>query len=387
MPRFPRVSPTTDTLSSSVFSSLLARARERGGLVHPLHVGDTYRDPPVHARAETMKTAEIDRLHNYSPVQGEPVLLDAIAKKLALRSGKSIARDDLQVMSGATAGLSVVVHALFDPGDEIVIPSPYWPLIRGIVAGRGAVPVEVPMFDRLADRGFDPERALADAINERTAAIYVNTPSNPTGATFSPDVLAIVARLAKKHDLWILCDEAYEELWFGERPEPAWARPDFAGRTVTTHTLSKGYALAGSRIGFTHGPSDAMRAIRGLQTFTTYCAPRPLQLAAARAIEGAGDWVEETRLLYREAARRSSEALGIPMPDGGTFLFFDASRWFTPGEALQGFLERAVDAGVLLTPGTASGRHFTTHARLCFTSVPPAELDDALARMRTLIAT
>jgi N-succinyldiaminopimelate aminotransferase len=74
------------------------------------------------------------------------------------------------------------------------------------------------------------------------------------------------------------------------------------------------------------------------------------------------------------------------MPEGGTFLFFDAARWFAPGESLQGFLERAVDAGVLLTPGTASGRHFATHARLCFTSVPPAELDDALERLRTLIA-
>src|SRR5688572_12092060 len=126
MPRFPRVSPTTDTLSASVFSSLLARARDRGGHVHPLHVGDTYRDPPDVARAETMRSARSARVHNYAPVQGEPALLDAIAKKLASKSGRRVAPEDVQVMSGATAGLTVVVSALLDPGDEIVIPSPYW---------------------------------------------------------------------------------------------------------------------------------------------------------------------------------------------------------------------------------------------------------------------
>jgi N-succinyldiaminopimelate aminotransferase len=280
VPRFPDVAATSSELSDRVFSRLAEKAKARGGRVHALHVGDTWLEPFEGARAEQQKTADLPRLHNYAAVQGEPMLLDAIERHLERRAGVRVERELVQVMSGATAGLAVVCEALLDPGDEVILPSPYWPLIRGIVHKRGARPVEVPFFDRATDPAFDPEAALEAAVTPRTAALYLNSPHNPTGAVLGERELSAFARVAARHGLWILSDEVYEELAFAGPPPATWARPDMRGRAIAVHSLSKAYGLAGSRVGFAHGPPEAMRAIRGVQTYSTYCAPRPLQRGA-----------------------------------------------------------------------------------------------------------
>lgn len=387
MPRFPRTTSTADGLSDRIFSDLGARARARGGRIYALQVGDTYLDPPAIMRAEAQRTSEHVRLHNYAPVQGEPVLLDAIVERLSARGGLPIDGELVQVTNGGTSGLSVIAQTLLDPGDEVLLPSPYWPLARGIFASRGAVPVQVPLFTRLDEPGFDVEETLERAVTPRTAALYVNTPNNPTSRVLPPEALAAMARVAARHDLWLLCDEAYEELWLGDAPPaPAWAREDFRGRSVAVHTLSKGYGFAGARIGFVHGPAEAMRALRSVNTFATYCAPRPFQLGAARGLREADAWLDEARALYREAGTRAARALGVRLPEGGTFLFVDVSAHLRPGEeTCAPFLERALDAGVWLTPGSASGSDFPRHVRLCFTAVPPGDLDEALRALAPLL--
>jgi N-succinyldiaminopimelate aminotransferase len=288
-------------------------------------------------------------------------------------------------MPGATAGLAIVAAALLEPGDEVLLPSPFWPLIRGIVASRGCAPVEVPFFTRLGETGFDPEAALEAAIGPRTAALYVNSPHNPTGRVLRGSVVDAVARVAARHDLWVLADEAYEELNYGEPTPAIWARDDLRDRTVAVHTFSKSYALAGARVGYAHGPPEAMQAIRGVQAFTNYCAARPMQLAAVRALEEGDGWLAAAREAYRGAAIAAASAVGVSVPEAGTFLVFDAAPHFAPGEGLDGFLKRCLDAGVLLTPGDAIGRDFATWVRLCFTAVPPDQLEEALARLAPVL--
>src|SRR5262249_8401422 len=156
----------------------------------------------------------------------------------------------------------------------------------------------------------------------RTTAIYVNTPHNPTGATLSERTLAGIAQLAEKHGLWVLSDEVYEDVWFGEQaPQSVFARPDFAARTIATHSISKGYGMAGARVGYTHGPAEIMEVIRGVQTFYSYCAPRPMQFGAARALEAGDSWLADMRRCYASAGRLAAQALGLAAPQGGTFLF------------------------------------------------------------------
>lgn len=386
MPRHPRAASTAESLSDRVYGSLIDEARRRPGPIHALNVGDTYLDPLPAARAEAQRCADHPRLHNYAPVQGEPALLDAILARMKRTRGIALDREAVQVMVGATAGFTVVCSAMLDPGDEVVILAPFWPLIRGIVHARGAVAVELPFHDRIGQAGFDPEAALEAAIGPRTVAVYVNTPNNPTGRVLPVEVVDAIARVARRHDLWVLADEAYDDLYYTPvRADPLWARADLRDRAVACHTLSKSHGMAGSRVGYTHGPLEVMRAVRGVQTFLTYGAARPLQFAAARALDEGDGWVETARRLYTEAGSRAAAALGLPRPEGGTFLFFDASPHFRAGEDVQGFLRRCLDAGVLLTPGAASGKDYETWARLCYTFVPPAELDDALTRLGTVL--
>ncbi|HEU4385619.1 MAG TPA: pyridoxal phosphate-dependent aminotransferase [Anaeromyxobacteraceae bacterium] len=385
MARFPDPSATAATLSDRVYSALAEKARASGSRVFPLQVGDTWLEPPPFARAEAQRGEDHPRLHNYSPVQGEPRLLDAIQARLASRFGERVERDAIQVMVGATCGLSVVVDTVVDPGDEVIVLAPYWPLIRGIVASRGAVPVEVPFFDRLGSAGFDPEAAVARAIGPRTVALYLNTPNNPSGRIVPGEVVDSLGGLARRHGLWIVSDDVYEDLCYLELPPPAWTRPALRDRTLANHSFSKSYAMAGARVGYTHGPMEVMQAIRGVQTFKTYCAPRPFQLAAARALAEGDAWLAGTRSRYAEAGRRAAASLGLSAPEAGSFLFFDASRWFRAGEGLPAFLERCAEAGVLLTPGPAAGAAYGTWVRLCYTAVAPAELEEALSRLRGLL--
>jgi N-succinyldiaminopimelate aminotransferase len=382
MPRYPHFATNAESLSADIFGVLPVSRAEH---VYALHVGDTYLEPLALAQAEAQLTAERPRLHNYAPVQGEPELLDAIQRKLARRSGVEVARENIQVMSGATAAMGVIANALFMPGDQVLVPAPFWPLVRGAVKLRGAECVEVPLFTRLREPGFDPVAELEAHIGPRTVALYVNSPHNPTGETLSDEVAAGIVALARKHDLWLLTDEVYEDLWFGDAaPRSIWTLPGARERAVVTHSVSKAYALAGARVGFTHGPAALMRVIRGVQTFFTYCAPRPMQLGAARALDQGDAWLARARTLYAAAAQRAAAALNVHAPTGGTFLFFDTRPYRVPNETAPAFLERCRAAGVMLTPGNAAGQAFMDWARLCFTSVPPDDLERALERLRSV---
>ncbi len=313
MPRFPTPSNTTHSLSAGVFSALAERARGHQGKLYPLHVGDTWREPWEGARAEHQTTAETPLLHTYAPVQGEPKLLAAARAKAEARSGRTIDPEAMCVVSGATSGISVVAQTLLDPGDEVLLPAPFWPLVRGIIASRGAVPVQVPLWHRLREPGFDLEATLEAAVTQRTVALYMNSPHNPTGAVLSADEAAAFARVAKRHDLWVISDEVYEDLWFGDAPpEPLWARDDLFDRAIVVHSLSKAYGYAGARIGYAHGPLAVMKAVRATQTYQVYCSPRPMQLGAAKVLTHGDAWLAETRALYKEAAFATRARSGWP---------------------------------------------------------------------------
>jgi N-succinyldiaminopimelate aminotransferase len=391
VPRHPSVSPTTESLPDSSFQALSRKLREHRGVLHRLSVGDTWMEPPEVARCEAILTRDNPMVHSYSPTQGDPGLLDAIVESLAARSraaGSSVRveREAVQVMSGATGGLSICCQTVLDPGDEVLLPSPFWPLIRGIISSRGGVAVEVPVWTRLDDPGFDLEETLERAVTQRTAAVYVNTPHNPTGRMLTDAQVSAIASVAERHDLWIFSDEVYEDLWLGpSAPAPIWTRDDVAPRCLATHSFSKAYGMAGARVGYTHGPLEAMRRVRNVETQQAYCAPRPMQVAATRALREGGAWIANARHAYAQAASAAAAAIGVPTPAAGTFLFVDVARWLGADRNLVAFLERCVDAGVLLTPGTACGRDFPTWARLCYTTVPPAELEDALARLRSVL--
>ncbi|HEY6880125.1 MAG TPA: pyridoxal phosphate-dependent aminotransferase [Polyangiales bacterium] len=383
MPRYPRFSQVADGLSSQIYTSLLGLARESGRELFPLNVGDTHLEPADSASVSALSAARFPGMHRYAEVRGEPALLDAICHDLA-RRGRPVARELLQVTPGGTSGLDLACRCVIKPGDEVILLAPYWPLIRGILSACGAVVRELPLFTRLREPGFDLRAALESVVTPKTTAIYVNSPNNPTGVVLDQPEIDLLASFARDHALWVLSDEAYERLHHDDEPSPAvWLHPELRERALVMHTLSKSYGISGARVAYLHGPPEVMAALSGLSTFTNYCAARPMQLAAARVLSAPDGeaWVENARAAYRAAAARTAEVLRIPRPESGTFAFFDTRPYRRDGETAHQLLERIARAGVVLTPGLATGRDFTDYARLCFTAVPPPTLERALAAL------
>ncbi len=357
-------------LSGSVFSNLEARARSSGNPLFPLHIGDTW----VRPMATAYQWPEAPDLFQYAPPCGDPVFLETVIRRTGSRAGVALTAETVCAVSGATAGVRDAVQTLVAPGDEVILPSPFWPLVRGTVVARGAVPVEVPFYTRLDDAGFDPERALEEAVTDRTTLIYLNTPHNPTGRVLTEAQIACVAAVANRHNLWVLSDEVYEEICFAGSP-PTWAREDLVSRTVAIHSMSKAFAMAGARVGWAHGPAEVMRVFRAVHTYQDYGPSKAFQLIAAEILrDGVGDdWMRRTRETFSEAGALMSRALGVPDVQGGTFGFIRA------GQRCDELLVRCADNGVLLTPGGVCGADYADWYRLCFTVLPPESLEKALA--------
>jgi N-succinyldiaminopimelate aminotransferase len=223
-------------------------------------------------------------------------------------------------------------------------------------------------------------QALCERLTARTAAVYVNSPCNPTGTVLGSQHLEAIAELARTNDLWVHADEVYEELVFaGEHRSIAALAPE---RTLTAYSFSKAYGMAGYRCGYLVGPAEVVSAARRVSTYAWYAAPTPAQLLAERALASGETWLANARRVYREAGFSAADRLGVARPGGSTFLFLDVADSLD-GRGLLGFLEDCLDDRVVLAPGPSFGAAYQSWVRLCFTCVAPEVVErgvDLLAR-------
>jgi N-succinyldiaminopimelate aminotransferase len=347
------------------------------GPLFPLHVGDTWLSPAAGARMEDLREADFPGLHRYTGTRGIPGLVDALVQKLADQNRLALERAQVLVTAGATSGLACAVSALCDPGEEVLICAPFWPLIRGIVQAQRATPVEVPFFERVST--VSAALAALDARRTaRTVALYFSNPSNPTGRVLAPDWVEALAGWARRHDLWILSDEVYEDFVYrGEHVSTARFAPE---RTLGAFSFSKSYGMAGNRVGYLAGPAAAIAEAHKVSVHSAYHAPTSAQLAALRALEGGGDWVKAARESYARVGREAARLLGLPAPAGSCFLFVDAAARLD-GRGLAGFLADCLSDGVVVAPGASAGEAYGSWVRLCYTVLPP---EDALEGVRRL---
>jgi aspartate/methionine/tyrosine aminotransferase len=389
MARRPELSQAARALRESIFARLAGRLAHHGADGVPLHLGDTYVAPPPALRLETDDPA----LYRYGAPAGEASLLAALVDKLRARNHLVwVEPANVQITAGATQALSAAVRAIVDPGDEVIVPTPHWPLIRGIITNAGGVPVEVPLTQQLYDdSSLDPAALLAPAITEKTVALYLTTPNNPDGKVLSQGALTKLGALAEAHDLWVIADEVYEDLVYDGEHVSIASLPGMAGRTLTTFSLSKSFALAGYRLGYVVAERAPLAAIRKIVNHTVYNVPDVLQRAAARLLTdpATASWRAATQASYRAARDRASQLLIAPhsLPDGATYLFLDLARYLQPNEeSLWPLVERLIDAGVSISPGEQFGRGFERHARICFTAVPESRLLVGLSRIEQVLA-
>lgn len=329
--------------------------------------------------------------NSYSRHDGTAALREAIAANYARRAGLDVDPEtEVVVSAGATGALYCACLALLEPGDEVILFEPYYSYHRSTLVATGAVPKYVKT--RAPDWDIDFE-AFEAAIGERTRAVIVNTPSNPSGKIWSRDELARMAALCEKHDLIVFTDEIYEYFVYDghEHICPA-TLPGMKDRAITISGLSKTFSITGWRIGYCLAPADIAAAIGNFSDLVYVCAPTPLQLgAAAGLVQLDDDYFEDLARKYRAKRDRLCDvldAVGLTpcVPQGAYYVLADTS--ILPGANSN---ERAMH--LLRTTGVASvpGQSFFTGGdgdamvRFCFAK-EDAVIDDACRRLEAMFA-
>ncbi len=367
MPRYPASGSTVSAMRGSVFSALAHRLQSYPGEVYPLHVGDTWMEPAEGCRMQDLTVDEYPGMHRYAAPQGRSDLVEAIVERSRHRTGATTEPADVLVAAGATGSLGAVIGALLEPGEEVLVLAPYWPLIFGIVQSFQGRPVEVDFFDA-ADSPESAVEAIAHHLTARTAALYLSTPNNPTGRVIPRGWLEAICDWARRQELWVLSDEVYED--YAYRGEHVYARSLAPERTFSVHSFSKAFGMAGNRCGYVVGPAEMMSEVRKVSTHTFYSTPTASQIAALHALRGPGDaWIASAKPLYRRLGEQAADRLGVPRPEGSQFLFLDvADRLDDRG--LLGFMEDAAERGLFMAPGPSFGP-YPTHVRICYTAAEP----------------
>lgn len=306
----------------------------------------------------------------YAVVPGTDGLRDAIAARVAARTGVPTTRDNVLVTAGGQAALFAAHVAACPPGAAALYFDPYYATYPGTIRGAGARAVAVPTR---ADDRFLPDAQTLDAMAgaARAASVLLNSPNNPTGVVYPRATLEGIAEVAQARDLWVISDEVYDgQVWEGAHLSPR-ALPGMAARTLVVGSMSKSFAMTGSRIGWIVGPEAAIAGLIDLSTVTTYGVAGFVQDAAEFAL-GQGDAAEATiaapfrrrRDLVLQILNRQNVVRAIP-PQGAMYVMLDIRATGLSGED---FANRLLDAaGIAVMPGESFGRAAAGHLRVALT--------------------
>ena len=390
------------TLAPSSTLAVQAKAKElraRGVDVISFGAGEPDFDTP-----QRIKDAALHAMRRgqtkYTEVGGVPELRAAVCAKLKRDNGLDYEPADILVSVGAKHTLFNLVMALINPGDEVLVPSPYWVSYPEQVRMLGGVSVEVATSETT---GFDLDpAALAAAVTPRTKLVVLNSPNNPTGAVFTTAALEAVARLVVERQLWVASDECYEALTFeGRHVSIASFGPEIKARTIVVNTCSKAYAMTGWRIGYAAGPRALIRAMTDAQSQVTSNASSIAQWAAVEALTGAqdevakmaGEFDRRRRLVI--AGLNALPGIRCVMPRGAFYAFPNVSglygRTWRRAEGptvLASSLDVTAflleEARVAVVPGRDFGSD--AHVRLSY-ATSDALISEGLARMAAALAT
>lgn len=282
---------------------------------------------------EAGKKAIDDNYSKYSPVPGYPVLREAIARKLKRENGLDYAASEIIVGTGGKQGVCNAILALVNPGDEVVIPAPYWVSYPQMVKLAGGTPVIVP-----AGIGQDFKITAAQleaAVTPKTKLVILCSPSNPTGSVYSEEELGELAKVVLAHDdLFVLSDEIYEHINYIGGHSSIAACPGMRERTVVCNGVSKAYAMTGWRLGWVAAPEWIVKGLGKLQGQYTSGTSSVSQMAAVAAYEGDQSCVEAFRETFRRrrdlivSLAKDISGLEVNVPQGAFYLFPDCSAFF-----------------------------------------------------------
>jgi len=340
-----------------------------------LGLGQPDFDTPEHIKMAAVRAIERG-LTSYTPNCGLPDLQAAIAEKFRRENGIECSPEDIMVTSGASEALFLVIAALVDRGDEVLIGDPAFLSYAELTKLVGGRPVGIPLDE---DLRLSPD-AMQERISDRTRLIVVNSPANPTGAVQTPDQMKAIAQIADDSNVAVLSDEVYEHfIYRGEHVSPG----RFSDNVITVNAVSKTYAMTGWRLGYLAAKGSALEQLLKIHQYVQACASSISQAAALEAISGPQDCVAQMRDEFRsrrDLMVRGFREMGVPLaePDGAFYLFPMVGG---DGDGVSAQLGKA---GVVTVPGSAFGPGGKDHIRISYAAAR-SQLEEALRRMKDIL--
>ena len=362
-----RVGAITESATLAVDSAAKAK-RAAGAPVIIFGAGEPDFATPDHIVEAAARACHERRFHGYTPAGGLPELREAVAVKTRHDSGYEVGADQVLITNGGKQALYEAFATLLDPGDEVLLPSPYWTTYPESIRLAGGVPVDVPTDE--SSGYLASVEQLEAACTERTKLLVFVSPSNPTGAVYPPDAVAAIGRWAVERGLWVVTDEIYEHLVYGDATFSSMPVqvPELADRCVVVNGVAKTYAMTGWRVGWLLGPADVVRAATNLQSHATSNVANVSQAAALAAVTGDLSAVHEMRTAFDRRRRtmtamlRDIDGITCPEPQGAFYCYPSVRgllgrrlRGQTPQSSLDLASLALAEAEVAVVPGEAFG--------------------------------
>jgi aspartate aminotransferase len=354
--------------------------RAAGQKVHAFHGGEPFFETPTRVKYALM-SAVVENKTRYAPSSGIEPLRHAIAAKLKERNGLDVSADHVIVTAGGAHALYVAFQVVLDPGDDVLLFSPYWTPIREMITSCQARALLVPTATA---RSAGLTKTLEDFTTPHTRAIYYNTPQNPSGTVFSRAEAEEVAAFAQKHDLIVIADEAYEDLVYEGEHFSIASLPGMAQRTISTYTFSKTYGMTGWRVGYAVANEPFMTGLKKLVLYSVNGVSTMTQWAALEALQIPRSEIDARREQYRQRRDLLVNGLnevGLPceMPQGAFYAFPRVTRINKDSRVAARLL--LSKAHVATIPGVVFGGQGEGYVRFGY-AIDPHAIEDGLAALR-----
>jgi aspartate aminotransferase len=354
--------------------------RAEGQAVHAFHGGEPFFETP-NAVKYALLSAAVENKTRYAPSSGIDPLRQAIAAKLNERNGLDVSAENVLVTAGGAHALYVAFQAVLDPGDDVLLFSPYWTPIREMITSCQARALLVPTATA---RSAGLTQTLEDFTTPHTRAIYYNTPQNPTGTVFTRAEAEEVAAFAQKHDLIVIADEAYEDLVYEGEHFSIASLPGMAQRTISAYTFSKTYGMTGWRVGYAVASEPFMTGLRKLVLYSVNGVSTMTQWAALEALRIPRSEIDARREQYRQRRDLLVNGLnevGLPceMPQGAFYAFPRVTKISKDSRIAARML--LTKAHVATVPGVVFGGQGEGHVRFGY-AVDPRAIEEGLAALK-----
>ncbi|MFF3272927.1 pyridoxal phosphate-dependent aminotransferase [Streptomyces chrestomyceticus] len=394
-----RVSARVGSISESATLAVDAKAKALKAAGRPVigfGAGEPDFPTPDYIVEAAVEACRDPKFHRYTPAGGLPELKAAIAAKTLRDSGYAVEAANVLVTNGGKQAIYEAFAAILDPGDEVIVPAPYWTTYPESIRLAGGVPVDV-VADETTGYRVSVEQ-LEAARTDRTKVLLFVSPSNPTGAVYTREQVEAVGRWAAEHGLWVLTDEIYEHLVYGDAEFSSLpvVVPELRDKCIIVNGVAKTYAMTGWRVGWAIGPQDVIKAAANLQSHATSNVSNVAQAAAIAAVSGDLDAVEEMKVAFdrrrKTMVRMLNEIEGVlcPEPEGAFYAYPSVKGLLGKeirGKRPQTSVELAglilEEAEVAVVPGEAFGT--PGYLRLSY-ALGDEDLVEGISRVQKLLA-